>query len=148
MLGVPLTSSTCDYKKKAVSHQDARKQTRNKKDPIKIKKNSSQRKIFCSFVAKERPNLEDTHSTMEFPRNTFGYVIIAASLLILVTAAPLHRRETRQVVGDDSDQLLVQVNTELVLLFQNTVSTKQPQNYSINCDLLSYTYVSYIIRRS
>ena len=120
--------------KRAVAHQDARKQTRNNKDPIIIKKNSSQRKIFCSFVAKERPNLQDTHSTMESPRNTFGSVVIAASLLILVTASPLHRRETRQVVGDGSDQLLVQVNTELVLLFKNSVSTKQPQNYSTNCD--------------
>ena len=85
-------------------------------------------------MAKERPNLQNTHSPMESPRNTFGSVVIAASLLILVTAAPLHRRETRQIVGDGSDQLLVQVNTELVLLFQNSVSTKQPQNYSTNCD--------------
>ena len=61
---------------------------------------------------------------METPRNTFNSAIIAASLLILVTAAPLHQRDTRQVVGIGSGQLLDQVNTELVLLFQNSVSAK------------------------
>ena len=84
-------------------------------------------------MAIERPNLLDKHSTMEASRNTYYSVISVASLLILVTAAPLHRMETRQVVGDGSDQLLVQVNMELVLLFQNSVSAKQTQNCSTNC---------------